>query len=130
MFEEMLNRTLKSVVLSPDKETVEFTMLANDVFKFRVEGDCCSHSWIEHLTVPDDIDGAVLLSVEEGNNISWDAHKCDGSCPHDHLQVYNTHFKTTRGDVVLEYRNDSNGYYGGYIVEDYTNTPLGREVSD
>lgn len=29
---------------------------------------------------------------------------------HECLQVYQTHFKTAKGDIVLEYRNSSNGY--------------------
>ena len=119
MFTKMLNRTLKSVTLSDDKEVIEFIFLDNDVFRFRVEGDCCSQSWIEHLTISDDIDGAVLLSVEQSEGVETPSKEEYSEC----LQVYNTRFRTTRGDIILEYRNESNGYYGGYIVEDYADMP-------
>jgi hypothetical protein len=35
---------------------------------------------------------------------------------HECLTVYQTHFRTERGDVTLEFRNSSNGYYGGYLI--------------
>jgi hypothetical protein len=31
-------------------------------------------------------------------------------------KVYNTRFRTDRGDIVLEYRNSSNGDFGGELV--------------
>ena len=80
--------------------------------RFLVEGDCCSCSWVEHLTVQDDLNSAMLISVED--------QRIDSKCEEDHaeydyLQVYETRFRTNRGDIVLEYRNSSNGYYGGSI---------------
>lgn len=36
----------------------------------------------------------------------------------DYAKILNRpHFETPVGDITLEYRNDSNGYYGGYVVE-------------
>lgn len=134
---ERLGHKIKSVTLSDDKETV--TMAFHDAVPLvlGVEGDCCSTSWVEHLEAPADLDGAELLDVEEMEMEAGDprAHAAgEGMCPlcgrkaappwydggepgcHDHVSVYQTSFKTSRGDVVLEYRNDSNGYYGGYLV--------------
>ena len=125
-FDNMINKKLDSVELSDDKETITFKFADGLKRKFGVEGNCYSSSWIEHLTTPDTVGGAVLVSVEESGGVPWDGHDCDkvekdeyGSpvCGHDSLQVYNTRFRTDRGDIVLEYRNDSNGYYGGYLVD-------------
>ena len=122
-FDNMLNKPLRSVELSNHKERITFRFQDGSHRSFGVEGDCCSQSWIEHLDVPNDLVGAVITSVEDGGGIPWDGHICleevnfSRSCGHDHLQVYNTRFFTNRGTIVLEYRNDSNGYYGGCLVD-------------
>lgn len=115
-FSNMLNRRIQEVVLSQDKESITFRFVDGFQRSFGVEGDYCSQSWIEHLELPQDYIGATLLRVEEGNGVPWDGHTCDNSCGHDVLQVYNTKFHTDRGTITLEYRNDSNGYYGGYLT--------------
>jgi hypothetical protein len=116
-FSNILNRKLSSVELTKDKESIVFRFESGAPRAFGVEGECCSHSWIEHLDMPTDIHGATLLSVEDGAGVPWDGHECNPACGHGSLAVYNTKFRTDRGDIVLEYRNDSNGYYGGYLVD-------------
>lgn len=112
----------KVVKISVSRPDDHFTLLFSDGTDktYSVAGDCCSASWIEHFTVPDDLfpSGLTILSVEEADGVPFDGHKCSKeSCRHDSLAVYNTRFHTDRGDIVLEYRNDSNGYYGGYLTE-------------
>lgn len=128
LYAGMGDSTLKSVELSENNETITFTFENGTEATFGVEGDCCSSSWIEHLDVPPYVLGEKLISVEDGDAVPWDGHKCEpckadedgyaygNECGHDHLQVYNTRFVTAKGAIVLEYRNDSNGYYGGYLV--------------
>lgn len=113
-FNNMLNRKLASVVLDKGRDVITFTFQDGFERRFSVEGDCCSSSWIEHLEMPPDIVGATLLSVEDSAPITQDhAEHDDGG----EISVYNTSFKTDRGEIVLEFRNSSNGYYGGWLVE-------------
>lgn len=121
LYEELGGRPLKSVTLSDDKSRIVFAFTEGPDVAFSVEGDCCSSSWIEHLDVPPDVIGEVLVGVEDAAGVPWDGHTCapcdpGNKCGHDVLAVYNTRFRTAKGDIVLEYRNDSNGYYGGYLV--------------
>ena len=119
-FENMLNRPLKSVQLDSEKTEIVFEFQDGSSRKFGVGGDCCSTSWIEHLETPDSILGATITAVEEGYGVPWDGHECEKSlpkCSHESLSVYNTKFRTDKGEIVLEYRNNSNGYYGGYLVD-------------
>lgn len=74
-----------------------------------VQGDCCSSSWIEHLEAPNDIAGATITGLTDSGSV--EVTHADHEC----LQVYNTAIQTTRGEIVIEYRNSSNGYYGGWI---------------
>lgn len=129
LFERMIGKRLSGVSLSPDREKVTFMFADNTSHSFRVDGDCCSRSWIEHLEVTCDVPGAILLGVEELcedrtddetlNPRNSDDAKDEwerGRSKHECLQVYQTRFNTDRGVIVLEYRNSSNGYYGGYLV--------------
>lgn len=116
-FEKMLRRKLASVVLVDGGARVEFTFQDGYKKSFTVSGDCCSTSWIEHLEIPGDIVGATLLSVEDGGPITQDHDAHDKENGGDEIQVYNTAFRTDRGDIVLEYQNSSNGYYGGSLDE-------------
>ena len=123
---QMVGRKLKSVELEEDKEKITFYFEDGTKKSFRAGGDCCSSSWIEHLTLPDKVEGATILSAREAGMEPWDGHKCEETkrpygverrCGHDSLKVYHTIFQTDQGEIVLEYRNDSNGYYGGYLVD-------------
>lgn len=125
-----IGKTLESVILSNDKEKIVFRFKdGTPPIAYGVEGDCCSSSWIEHLETPGDVDGAKVVDVKESGGVPWDGHACvedvrdddynvtKKGCGHDSLSVYNITFRTDHGDIVLEFRNDSNGYYGGYLVE-------------
>jgi hypothetical protein len=115
-FNDIVGKEIKSVGLYDGNDRIRFSFQDETERSYGVEGDCCSSSWIEHLEIPNDIEGAVILSVEDGGGVAWDNHDCDGHCGHDSLAVYNTKFYTSRGTITLEYRNDSNGYYGGYLT--------------
>ena len=117
------NRPLKAVLLDQSKDRLTLAFVDGTTATFTTEGGCCSRSWIEHLEMPGDIVGAVILSVDSAEMPPWDGHECGGidnlhSCGHDSLAVYHTKFHTDRGDIVLEYRNDSNGYYGGSLINE------------
>jgi len=113
-FANIGGRKIASVELSGDKEQFTIHFQEGPDVAFGVEGECCSKSWIEHLTVPDDIAGAKVVGINDG----YGPDETDPEVIENYecLQVYQTHFETTKGDIVLEYRNDSSGYYGGYLV--------------
>ncbi len=117
-FKEMVGRKLRSVELTNGRSDIEFLFQDGYKAKFAVEGDCCSHSWIEHLELPGDIDGATVLSVEDSAPVSQDhpEHDEENDDGGDSISVYNTSFKTDRGEIILEFRNSSNGYYGGSLI--------------
>ncbi len=119
-FANMIGKPLAECRLDDDKQRVVFVFKDGSRRAFGVAGDCCSVSWIEHLETPPDLDGAVIESVRDSDELPpWDGHDCTPprACDHDCLTVYHTVFGTNRGEIVLEYRNDSNGYYGGFLVD-------------
>ena len=104
----LANRQLASVTVENDGELLVFTMKDGERVVYRAEGDCCSRSWIEHITVPPDIEGSVIDAWSEQTM----GEKDDGW---ETIKVYQTSFRTDRGEIVVEYRNSSNGYYGGWL---------------
>lgn len=109
----MVGKILKSVDLSADKARITFAFADGTTQAFGVSGDCCSNSWIEHMETPGDVDGAKVLAVEESDVVVDDSPAAVAE--HEHLQVYQTFFRTDKGTITLEYRNSSNGYYGGSL---------------
>lgn len=120
----LAGRKLVGVEVINDKTVLAFRFEDGDVF-YDCTGDCCSSSWIEHIELPNDIAGAEIVSVGEPPVI--DATDDDAKNPkiegaseydpreHECLQVYQTVFGTTKGEIAVEYRNSSNGYYGGSL---------------
>jgi hypothetical protein len=104
-------------------DETEFEILFEDgLQKFYTHGDCCSYSWIEHLTIPPGINGATLMAVEnilkEETESKTDDEGFGDFSPKNQccFRFYETRFKTNMGDIVLEFRNSSNGYYGGELL--------------
>jgi len=136
-FHPLARGPLASVELNGEKDEVTFTFEDGSRAIYGVEGDCCSHSWVEHLEIVGDVKGAKVVEVSENTE---DATKDDTKNPleakeryrgesdeafaerepdreHESLQVYQTTFKTDRACVItIEYRNSSNGYYGGNLT--------------
>lgn len=76
-----------------------------------VEGECCSESWIEHISLPVALP-ATITGVEDldfPDLSTWDNPE------YEFLQFYGFNIHTDKGSLTIDYRNDSNGYYGGQI---------------
>src|SRR3990167_8080426 len=61
-----------------------------------------------------DVIGSTVIFMEDSDAISSDHPEHDGKCP-EHIEVYNTKISTFGGIIVIEYRNSSNGFYGGWL---------------
>lgn len=134
----LVGRKLKSVKVINDRGTLVFEF-ADGAISYLATGDCCSHTWIEHLEVPAGIEGAEISGVTDHPVIdaTEDNDKNPITSPesdwyqreHECLQLYQTVFHTNKGDISTEYRNSSNGYYGGRLeLIAYTCKLCGEEV--
>ncbi len=88
-----------------------------DRMAFYTDGDCCSQSWIEHLQNADSLIGATVTSAEdiEMGDVS-DTYGPDNEAPQEHVQAYGVKVHALgRPPLEFEFRNASNGYYGGSI---------------
>ena len=118
----IVGRTLAGVEASEDNEVLTLLYVDGTASRYRAEGECCSSTWIEHLTIPADIEGATITGISEGEYVDGreataEEREAAGVARGyvDVLQVYQSAIQTDRGEVIIEYRNDSNGYYGGSL---------------
>lgn len=105
----LVGKVLTGVELINDKESIVF-VTADRRIKVDAYGDCCSHSWIEHIELPALGFPATVLSVEEQGEV-----KGEETGDWDYLRYYITKIVTDRGEIIIDYRNSSNGYYGGML---------------
>lgn len=119
---ELIGKKLVSVSLSEGNIRINFEVEGGPDIVYEAEGDCCSSSWIEHLELPGDIKGATVTAIDDSGYVDATLDSTlnplndqGDNRSYECLQVYHTTFRTDRGDIVLEYRNSSNGYYGGSL---------------
>ena len=77
-------------------------------------GGCCSRSWFEHVSgfvAPFKILEVPELRMLSKNKKVWDANETELT------QIYSVAFVTDHGRADIELRNESNGYYGGEIMQ-------------
>lgn len=103
---------------------VVFVTDEGEKFPYEVEGDCCSHSYFfDFHGVRNLLDNGPVLAFSEYDLQEGDLgfHECgNDDCGHEDLQVYGYSLTTehpTWGLMtsVLSFRNESNGYYGGWM---------------
>ena len=112
MENKLIGKKIVDVKIAEDKLAMLFVCDNGEELVVRVDADCCSYTWIESVELPalgfpftviacDDLD----MNKEPLEN---EEYEC--------LQFYGAKITTDKGDMVIDYRSDSNGYYGGDIV--------------
>jgi hypothetical protein len=110
----LVGKTILSAMIADDKMAILFKTDAGDIVA-RTDGDCCSQSWIEHIELPYKGFPAKVVSVEDT------ALSETGTQGDDCTAFYGCKIHTENGDIEIDYRNASNGYYGGSLCwpDDY-----------
>jgi hypothetical protein len=106
-------KVLTGIELASDNKAMRFLSEGEPILA-RADGDCCSESWIEHIEIPVSFP-AKVLSVE---GLYYDESE---ESDYEVIVRYGLKVVTDKGDLVIDYRNSSNGYYGGDLVfgDDY-----------
>lgn len=108
----LLGKRILALKTDVEKQNILFET-SEGIFCYSTAGECCSSSWIEHFEGIQSLMGEIISAIEE-----IDLSERPDPTPenHDCLRIYGYKFTTDKGHAVLDFRNDSNGYYGGYIV--------------
>lgn len=107
----LIGKTIVAIQMTTDKKAIRFALEGGAEVVARADGDCCSSTWIEHISLP--VLGFPAVVVEAN-----DIEMPDLGTPDDAecVAYYGFKVQTDRGPIVIDYRNESNGYYGGDLV--------------
>lgn len=123
--ESLVGKTVDNVLIGDDGEYIVFVLTDGTQQAFLAEGDCCSHSWIESTWGLDNLllhEVLDVVEVEMGDLLdifgadNAVVKKSDPEYVGDVVQLYKITLVTHSGDFDIEFRNDSNGYYGGWLA--------------
>ncbi len=106
---KLINKTITDITLSDDNERITFKTTEGDVIA-DCYAECCSHTWVENLELP--ALGFPCTVLSEENLDMPDLGDMPGC---EYVEYYGYKIETDKGSIIIDYRNDSNGYYGGSL---------------
>lgn len=108
---ELIGKTIERIYLNDENDIVLFEC-SDSIIAYYTEGDCCSYSWIEHLSVSE---FPFTVSFCQGHGFGED--KQDIRDNHEVVEVYQTVLIDCdkKRSIIIEYRNDSIGHYEGWL---------------
>lgn len=109
----LIGKTLTGMKIAADRQALLFQTSAGDIL-VRVDADCCSYTWVESVELPALGFPAVVTGVEDLEMPEQTEPSKFHTDP-EVLAFYGCKISTDRGEIVIDYRNDSNGYYGGSL---------------
>jgi len=109
----LIGKTLTGLKIAADRQALLFQTTDGELV-VRVDADCCSYTWVEHIELPALGFPALVIAVDdlempEGKESTFHSDA-------DSLVFYGCKISTDRGEIIIDYRNDSNGYYGGSLT--------------
>jgi len=105
----LIGKKITQIKIADDKEAILFICEDGEV-KVRCDADCCSHTWVEHIELPALGFPALVVAVDD-----LDMPDLGSPDEYDVIAYYGCKITTDKGDLVIDYRNSSNGYYGGNL---------------
>lgn len=107
--DNLIGQKINSVVVSDDCELITFE---TDTHKYiyEAEGECCSCSWVEEIEDIDNIIGQTIIKIKK-NGVKRGFEENEYEC----LDIMNYDIYTEKGICKIDFRNSSNGYYGGNL---------------
>ncbi len=110
-----IGKTISAAFINEDKTSIRFDLSNGTRLFLHTEGDCCSETWIEHV---DNFEYATRATITGTETVSL------GECiatRQDSDQLYAAYISVEHPKypqqlrLAIEFRNSSNGYYGGDI---------------
>lgn len=143
----LIGKKIKSLAFSKDRQTLTIQTSvvrsardrvcdgAERDYRFDTTADCCSSTWWDGIDDENNLIGGIVINAEDIPMPERPCRNCGSrhshtgavpfrkyeSNPHDVVAYYGVKITTDRGIAVIDFRNDSNGYYGGdyELVDDF-----------
>lgn len=106
----LIGQRIVDVYIGEGNEAIKFVLATGKEVIAVTDADCCSYTYIEHVEDVENLFG-IVTSVEDVGEICG-ADTDDGN----YRRFYACKIYTEKGYCLIDYRNDSNGYYGGALV--------------
>jgi hypothetical protein len=111
----LVGKQVQELLMDEGREHIAF-VTDQGRYDFYCFADCCSESWINHVNFVSALIGGTVHSVDDVDMYSLlqvepEATKQE----YDRVMFHRIH--TDKGTCVLEFRNSSNGYYGGELYK-------------
>lgn len=103
----LVGKTLNSIKMLKGGYEIAF-ICEEGIFIAECYAECCSHTWIEHIELPTLGFPAFLTNVED-----LDMPDLGDMPDRQFVTYYGCKITTSRGEIIIDYRNESNGNYGG-----------------
>lgn len=110
MTNPLIGKTIEGVDIAEDRQALRFRIAGADPIIARVDAECCSYTWIENIENVEALTGRVVRNAED-----IDMPDLGNMPDRDVVAYYGFKIETDGGTCVIDYRNDSNGYYGGSL---------------
>lgn len=110
----LIGKIVTAVYLADDGGAIKFDVEGGDPIIAHADGDCCSHSWIESVQGIEQLIGARVVSVDDVGEMPEVKGNRYGHYEEE-MTFYGCKITTNKGYALIDYRNSSNGYYGGSL---------------
>lgn len=107
----LIGKTIKEIKIADDKKAVLFITDCGEIIA-KTDADCCSETWVENIELPFKGFPALVIAAED---IDMPEKEHPEDIDRDVMAYYGFKISTDKGDIVIDYRNESNGYYGGSL---------------
>lgn len=106
----LVGKKIIKLLFNEEKDSFAFLLDNLRLEQFICEGECCSNSWIEHVS------GLKSLLGHTINKIVFIDLPCDKEYGEERTLIYRWDIHTNEGICTMEMRNHSNGYYCGELT--------------
>lgn len=106
---ELEGKIVSQVLMNDDNTVIVFKTDTGEQIVYEAQGDCCSESWFSGIVGLGSLLGQQVIEVTERPEIG------DLKSERQEFDIlYGYFIKTKDGVIEIEFRNASNGYYGGW----------------
>lgn len=122
----LVGKQINSIQIAKDKKALKF-VCEDGEHVAKIDADCCSETWIQHIETPA---ANYPLYVIDQHDLELGSKELKNG---NEYKDYGHRIVTDKGEIIIDYRNESNGYYGGSICwpdESFYGGVYGQNESD
>jgi hypothetical protein len=108
--DSLVGRTVLALRVGDGEGALALAMEDGGALYLVAEGDCCSECWFSDVLNVDALLGSSVRSIveREGRDLGHESRQ-------ESDNFYGLDIHTNKGTCQIEFRNSSNGYYGGSV---------------